>query len=400
MKWRAVIAAAVVAVLAVTAGILLWRRAPERRLVAYFERTVGIHAGSDVRVLGVRIGRVVAVAPQGRTVRVELRYATAYHIPADAQALIIPPSVVSDRYVQLTPAYTGGPALGDGAEIPVERTAAPMEIEDIYRALDEFDRALGPGGVNADGALAELVRVGAANLDGNGERLHTTLGDLSKALGTLADGRADLFGSIANLQRFTTALARSDQQVAEFNALLADVATQLAGERDELAAALHSLATALAEVTSFVKQNRAALKSNVDALADITGVLVRQQKAIIDVLDFAPLALSNLNLAYNARSGTVDTRDNAMGPYDPASYICSLLVDLAVSQVPQECLALARTLQAKQLPLSDQLRRLLGLPPGVTSPNRPAPPPGVAAVTPGGANPIDRTLAGILRGTP
>src|SRR5204862_7864429 len=104
-------------------------------------------------------------------------------------------------------------------------------------------------------------------------------------------------------QLFTTALARSDEQVRAFNQQLAAVSGQLAGERDDLAAALRSLATALADVTAFIRENRDTLKSDVDALADVTGILVRQQKAIIEILDVTALAVSNLNLAYNARSG-------------------------------------------------------------------------------------------------
>jgi phospholipid/cholesterol/gamma-HCH transport system substrate-binding protein len=418
MKWRGVVAAAVVVALGIGAGVVIWQhRSPGRRVVAHFEKAVGIHEGSDLRVLGVKIGTVAAVIPQGRTVRIEMRYDDRYDIPADAQAVIIPPSVVSDRYIQLTPAYTGGPRLADNADLPVSRTAVPLEIDDIYKALDDFNKALGPSGANANGALTDLLATARKNLDGNGENLHDTLDGLSKALTTLADGRQDLFASVANLQRFTTALAESDQQVRQFNERLAGVAEQLAGERDELATALHSLSIALADVTTFVHDNRDELKSNVAALADVTGILVRQQRAIIDVLDIAPLALSNLHLAYNPRSGTLDTRDDAMGPYDPASYVCSLMVDaLSAQQVPKECLALAQTLNARNMPLTDQLRRLLGLPPGA-SPSGTAPPvaspptgspaaPGVpgAPGAPGGATspansmPNDPTLGGILRG--
>jgi phospholipid/cholesterol/gamma-HCH transport system substrate-binding protein len=355
----------------------------------------------------VKIGHVVAVKPQGRTVRIEMRYDRKYDIPADAQAVIVPPSVVSDRYVQLTPAYLGGKKLADGAELGSDRTAVPLEIDDIYRSLDEFNSALGPEGANADGALSKLLATGRANLQGNGQNLHDTLDGLSKAMTTLSNGRQDLFGSVANLQKFTTALAESDQQVRQFNSQLADVSEQLAGERDELAAALQSLAVALAQVTTFVRDNRDELKSNVDALADVTGTLVRQQRAIIDILDVTPLALSNLNLAYNGTSGTLDTRDNAMGPYDPASFVCSLMVDsLAATQVPKECFALAQTLQAHNLPLTDQLRKLLGLPPGgspatagapAAPPVAPANPAGAAQPS-GGAQTLDPTLGGILRG--
>ncbi|MEV0155191.1 MCE family protein [Micromonospora sp. NPDC050686] len=407
-RWRRPVAAATVLLLAVVVGVIVLRDGtPPRRVVAYFTRAVGVYPGSDVRVLGVRVGEVVEVTPQGRTVRVAMSYDPGLDIPAGAQALIIPPSVVSDRYVQLAPAYAGGATLTDGAEIPVERTATPMEIDDIYQALDEFNRMLGPEGANRDGALSDLVATGRANLEGNGQALHDTLDGLSRALTTLADGRQDLFGSVANLQQFTTALARSDQQVRAFNQRLADVAEQLAAERDELAAALRHLATALADVTTFVKQNRAALTSNVAALADVTGVLVRQQQAIIDILDVAPLALNNLALSYNPRSGTLDTRDNALGPYDPASFVCSLLVDQAPAQVPATCTALAQTLRQRGLPLTDQLRKLLKLPPGTpatgTAPpgNPPISSPGgpVPDVVPGGptTNP-DPTLGGILRG--
>jgi phospholipid/cholesterol/gamma-HCH transport system substrate-binding protein len=410
------IATALVLVLAAAIAVPVWRLRPAGRvLVAHFTRVVGVHEGSDVRVLGVRIGRVTSVRPQGSTVRVEMRYDRDVRVPAGAMAIVVPPSVVSDRYVQLTPAYSGGAALADGVDLPVERTSVPLEIDDIYRALDEFNKALGPGGANANGALDDLIAAGRANLEGNGDNLNVTLDSLSRALSTVADGRTDLFGTVANLQQFTTALAASDQQVRAFNQQLADVATQLSAERDELAAALRGLAIALADVTTFVRDNRALLQSNVEALADITTVLARQQKAIAEILDVAPLALSNLNLSYNARSGTVDTRDDALGPYDPASFVCSLLVDaVPVEQIPRECIALAQTLHARGLQLSDQLRRLLGLPAGSTGGPGTGTQPGAATgpgMAPGVPGPphlpegggvtgdIDRTLGGILRGT-
>jgi len=400
MRNRLLLAAAVVA--AVVAALALWRvDQPQRRLTAHFTEAVGVFVGSDVRILGVRIGEVTAVVPEGRSVRVDLSYDAGQDIPADARAIIVPPSVVSDRYVQLTPAYTGGPVLADGADLSTDRTSVPLEIDDVYRSLDELNRALGPSGANANGALADLVATARANLEDNGDQLHQTLGGLSQALSTLADSRQDLFGTLSNLADLTGALAHSDQQVREFNLSLADVGQQLAAERDDLAAAVRTLATALGDIRTFLHDNRDALVSNVAALADVTGVLVRQQRALMEVLDVAPLALSNLSLAYNPGSGTLDTRDNAMGPYDPAAYACSLMVNVVpVQQIPQTCFDLARLLAARGLPLTDQLRQLLGLPAGTT----PVPTAGAGS---GGGGPIggitdtiDSTLGGILKGGP
>jgi virulence factor Mce-like protein len=406
-RGRILVAAGITLVLAAGAGlIVLGSRGPSRGLVAHFTSAVGITAGSDVRVLGVKIGEVTSARPEGTTVRVAMRYDARYQIPAGAQAVIVPPSVVSDRYVQLTPAYTGGALLADGADLPASKTSVPLEIDDVYRALNQFDQALGPDGANADGALSNLVGTGAANLRGNGANLGGSLDGLSKVLSTLNDGRDDLFGTVTNLQQFVTTLAQSDQQVRLFNSQLASVGQQLAGERDELATLLRNLSTALADITTFVQDNRAQLTSDVDALSDITGVLVREQQSIIEVLNVAPLALSDLNLSYNSRSGTLDTRDDALGPYDPASYVCSLLVGLATQQqVPKECVALAQTLSAAHLPLTDQLRKLLGLPPVSTSSSGGAPgTPGSGATgspgvpgQPADVAPTDPTLGGILR---
>ena len=406
-RWvRVAVAAVGVAVLGTVVGVLMWGHdVPTQDVTAHFTSAVGVHEGSDVRVLGVKIGRVVSVRPEGQTVRVEMSYDKRFPIPADVRAVIVPPSVVSDRYVQLTPAYTTGPVLANGADLPTSRTAVPLELDDVYRALDEFNKALGPAGANRGGALSNLVSTGAANLNGNGANLGATLDGLSRTLDTLAAGRDDLFGSIADLQRFVTALAQSDDQVRQFNDQLATASEELAGQGADLASAVRGLATALADITGFIRDNRAELKSDVQALTGITNALVRQQKAITDVLDVAPLTLSNLNLAYNARSGTLDTRDDVMGRYDPASYICSLIVDLTpVSNVPKECFALAHTLSLEHLPLTNQLRKLLGLKPASSAPGLPLPTgalpglPGTSSAPSNDSN--DPTLGGILKVLP
>ncbi|MGH2578741.1 MAG: MlaD family protein, partial [Actinomycetota bacterium] len=82
---------ALVVALALVAGltVLLWPRARTVQVTAFFPRSVGVYPGSDVRVLGVRIGEVKSVTPQGRRVRVKLEYEADRKVPADAKATII-----------------------------------------------------------------------------------------------------------------------------------------------------------------------------------------------------------------------------------------------------------------------------------------------------------------------
>lgn len=280
------------------------------RLVALFDRVVGLYVGSDVRILGVRIGEVTRITPTGDNVRVEMAYDAQYRIPADARAMLVPPSLVSDRYVQLTPAFGTGPALTDGAELPLDRTFAPLETDEVYRALSDFTAALGPSGANASGAFSDLIRTGRQALQGNGENLQVTLDGLSKVAAALADNRDDLFTTLMNLQKFTSMLASVDGQLRSLNGQLASVAGQLASDRDVLAAMLHDLAVALDSITGFIRDNRAALKSDVEALTEVTGIVAQQQQALIQIFDTAPLTVSNLVLAYNARTGNLDLRPN------------------------------------------------------------------------------------------
>ena len=85
--------------------------------------------------------------------------------------MLIPPSIVSDRYVQFTPASGTGPSLADKADIPLDRTSAPLETDDVYRALSDFLGALGPHGANASGAFSDLIHTGREALQWTIEHL-------------------------------------------------------------------------------------------------------------------------------------------------------------------------------------------------------------------------------------
>ncbi|MGY1721720.1 MCE family protein [Blastococcus sp. SYSU DS0533] len=312
----------------VLVGALGWtvlRPAGQYRVTAWFGQAVGLYAGSDVRILGIDVGEITEVRPEGDRVRVEMLIDDGYDIPADADAVVLAPSLVSDRYVQFAPVYAGGPTMRDGAEVPVERTATPVELDAVYGALDELSAALGPTGANADGALSDLVDVGAANLRGNGDALNRTLTGFSQAVETLAESRDGLFDSVENLQLFTSALAGIDNQVGLFNENLAAVADLLEGEREDLATAIRLLSQALGEVAGFVRDNTDLLRTNVDRLADVTLTLVQQRDALAEVLDVAPAALGNLAHAYNPDYGTLDTRDNSLGATSPEIIVCQLL---------------------------------------------------------------------------
>src|ERR687891_2897964 len=100
---KIVVPAIVVALLATAAFTWLLGGKETKTLTAHFPRTVSIYEGSDVRVLGVPIGTVDTVTPSGTDVVVTMSYDAEVEVPEDAAAVIVSPSIVGDRFVQLTP---------------------------------------------------------------------------------------------------------------------------------------------------------------------------------------------------------------------------------------------------------------------------------------------------------
>ncbi|GAA4348668.1 MCE family protein [Angustibacter luteus] len=322
---RKVLAGVLVVGVLAAAAFVLWPSTPDRTITAHFTRAVGLYEGSQVRVLGVPVGTVERVRPQGEQVEVTLKVKGDVTIPADAQAAVLSPSLVSDRYVQLLPAYTGGAKLADHADIPIERTAVPVELDRVTQSLDDLSTALGPKGANADGSLSRLLATSADNLGGEGDKANEAVHQLSLALGTVSGSRGDLFSTVKNLQTFTSTLAANDPQVRRLNTDLASVADQLNGEKDDLGLALKNLAVALNEVSTFVADNRSVLTTDVADLTSVTGTIAADRNQLAELLDNAPVALSNLQNAYNPASGTLDVRDNADQLKHPDELLCGLI---------------------------------------------------------------------------
>ena len=387
--------AALAVVALVAGGYAFWPRHDSVKVTGEFVRAVGLYPGSDVRILGVKVGTVDDVVPEGDKVLVTFEYDAKYRVPANAKAAVVAPSLVSDRYVQLFPAYTSGPVMQSGAQIGLDRTAVPVELDRISQSLDQLLVALGPTGANKNGAFQDLLHTGAQNLAGQGQNLHDTTHSLSLALQTLSGGRNDLFGTVKNLQSFTTMLATNDGQVRRLNSDLANVSVQLDGERGDLAAALKNLAIALNEVSSFVHDNRAGLTTNLNQLASVTGTVAAQRDALSEALTNAPVALSNLQNAYNPAAGTLDTRANINENLKVQTLLCDLIV--ASGQPASTCKTVAGALK----PVTDLLGKLQGS--GVQLPtNLLSAVPSAVPTTQSGSTTVqmrgaDPTLGGLLK---
>ncbi|MET9200376.1 MCE family protein [Gordonia sp. NPDC003585] len=311
----------------ILAGALSWvfSSLGTTKITATFKRTVGIYEGSDVRVLGVAVGKVDSVEPQGETVKVTMTVDRGVDLPADVRAVQIIPSVVADRYVQLAPAYTGGPKASDDITLGLDKTLVPVEVDQIYRSVKELSDALGPQGANKNGAVSDVIATGADNLSGNGEALGKAIENLSKASTTLSDSRGNLVDTIKNLNVFVGALRQNDAQVRQFNTQMASFNTFLAGERNQLATSLNRLSFALGDVATFIADNREQIGETVKDLQPTTQALLDTRNSLKEILTVLPVTLNNLINAYDAESGTLALRLTIPDLQDLIGAQCRLL---------------------------------------------------------------------------
>lgn len=272
---------------------------------AIFTTATAIYPGDDVRVSGVKVGTIDAIEPRGATVEMTMRIDRHVDIPADAGAVIVAQSLVDSRYVQLTPAYRGeGPVMADDTVIPLERTAIPVEWDQIKTQLTRLATELGPDGDQTSGPAGRFIGSAADALAGNGDKLRQVLSQLSGVGRILADGSGDIASTIANLQTFVTALRDSNVQIVQFQNRLATLTSVLSDSRSDLDAALTNLSIAVGEVQRFVSANRDKAAEQVGRLADVTQNLVNNRGELEELLHIFPTSLANFYNIYNPDTGT------------------------------------------------------------------------------------------------
>lgn len=330
-----ILTAFVVLLLLAAAAVVLNNGDGKHYVTVDFEQTNSVYEGSDVKILGVPVGKVEKLTPRGDVVRAKISYDGDVKLPNDVKAVVVSPSIVGDRFVQLAPAYNGGAVLKNNAFLSIDRSAVPVELDAIYQSLDDLAVALGPKGANKDGALNSLISDSAKQLDGQGAQLNQTIRNFGKLSTTLSNNKDELFGSLREVEQFVTLLRTNDDTVRAFNDSTARVSTVLEGERKDLAATLKALSLALVDVNSLVKENRGALRDNIDNIGSLAALLAKHKKDLEDITIGAPTALTNISLAYNGTSGTLDTKANipelAFGSLtNPAGLICNLLGETVV----------------------------------------------------------------------
>ncbi|OMC26320.1 mammalian cell entry protein [Mycobacterium colombiense] len=298
-------------------------------ITAYFSSATAIYPGDEVRVVGVKVGTIKSIEPQGTQARMTLAVDHDVPIPANAKAVIVAQNLVAARYVQLTPAYdasgSGGPVMADGAVIGVERTAVPVEWDEVKTQLMRLATDLGPAnGVSAT-SLGRFIDSAANAMAGNGDKLRQAIGQLSNVGRVLAAGSGNITEIIQNLQIFVAALRASNVQIVQFQDRLATVSSIVDDNRSDLDAALTNLSSAVGEVKRFIAGSRDQTAEQISRLANVTQNLADNRMGVENLLHVAPNAIANGYNIYSPDSGTARGAFAMSNFANPVTLVCSAI---------------------------------------------------------------------------
>jgi len=308
-------------------GLQLYKRLTNNTVVAYFPAANALYAGDKVQIMGIRVGAIDKIEPAGDKMKVTFHYRNKYKVPANASAVIVNPTLVASRSIQLEPAYEGGPTLPDDAVIPEERTQVPVEWDDLRNDITHIISKLGPTREQPEGPFGEIVESFANGLAGKGNQINTTLDSLSTALTTLDEGRGDFFAVLHSLALFVNALHQDDQQFVALNKDLAQFTDKLNSSDQSAANAIQQTDDLLSSARTFLTENRDVLVHDVNNLADATTAIVQPsgRDGLETALHILPHMAANVLAIYEPSHGSLTGAPAIVNFANPLQFICSAI---------------------------------------------------------------------------
>lgn len=324
LRLRIVLAVGLVPILVAGVFVALQTadQAAQTVVVAYFDNSNGVFPKDPVLIRGVAVGEIQKIEPQPLRAKITFSLDHKYKVPADAKAVIIAPTLVASRAIQLTPPYSSGPTLPNGAVIPQDRTAVPVEWDDLRGQLERVTKLLQPNQPGGVSTLGALVNTAADNLRGQGTTIRDTVIKLSQTVSALGDHSRDIFSTIKNLSTLVTALHDSADLLEELNHNLAAVSSLLADNPNKVGNAVEDLNAVVGDVRNFVADNRESLGTTTDKLTSVTNALVGSLDDIKQLLHISPTGLSDFVNIFNpvtaGLSGVLAVNNFA----NPISFLC------------------------------------------------------------------------------
>lgn len=236
---------------------------------AMFTEAGGLKVNDEVRIAGVRVGKVDEIALAGDEVRVSFKVDDAADFGPDTRAAIKVKTILGSMFLALEPA--GGGQLDEGATIPAARTSSPFDVVEAFEGLASTSEQ-----IDTD-QLAESLTTLADLTRNTPEEFRGALSGLSRLSANIAEKDTQLNTLLVNLERVSTVLDERDEDII---ALMEDsdvLFRALVARRDAVHDLLVSSTRLSKELTTLIRQSREDLKPALAHLENVIAVLNKNE---------------------------------------------------------------------------------------------------------------------------
>lgn len=236
---------------------------------AMFTEAGGLKPNDEVRIAGVRVGRVNDIALAGDEVKVTFKVEESAELGARTGAAIKVKTILGAMFLAIEPAGAG--ELPEGATIPAARTTSPYDVVEAFEGLAETS-----ADIDTDQLARSLTTL--ADLTRNTpDEFRGALDGLSRLSANVAAKDAQINELLVNLERVSTVLDERDEDIV---ALMRDsdvLFRALVARRQAVHDLLVSSSTLSRELTTLVRQSRADLAPALQHLENVVAVLNKNE---------------------------------------------------------------------------------------------------------------------------
>ena len=236
---------------------------------AMFTEAGGLKVNDEVRIAGVRVGKVDEVELAGDEVRVSFKVDDTAAFVGDTRAAIKVKTILGSMFLALEPA--GGGRLDEGATIPAARTSSPFDVVEAFEGLASTSAQ-----IDTD-QLAESLTTLADLTRNTPEEFRGALDGLSRLSSNVASKDEQLNTLLVNLERVSTVLDERDEDIVELMEDSDVLFRALVARREAVHDLLVSSTTLSKELTRLIDQSREDLKPALAHLENVVAVLNKNE---------------------------------------------------------------------------------------------------------------------------
>ncbi|HNO38963.1 MAG TPA: MlaD family protein [Marmoricola sp.] len=243
---------------------------------AVFSDIAGLKKGADVRIAGVRVGRVTGFELTGEKARVDFEVSSQQTVGPDSIASINFLNLMGQKYLGLSnPPGAASSRLPEGSTIPITRTRAPLDLTELFNSFKPIFELIKPADVNT--LLANVVGV----LQGEGPTI-TSLTQQTASLTTTLVERDEVIGRVIdNLNSVLGSVNANQDTLTEMITSLDTLTRGVAADKEVLIGGFDNLHRLSTQTSAILDESVPTINRNVRSLNSFEGSFEQRKDQVV-----------------------------------------------------------------------------------------------------------------------